>query len=363
MGDSGAFCPSCGEPVPAEAVAEAGRREDALCDACYLERFELVDAPEAVTVEVCGGCGAVRREGTWTDLDGRDYTDVAIDAVSAALGVHVDADGVGWGVEAEQVDPTTIRLHCTFDGVVRGRPIQETVTVPATLVTGTCSRCGRIAGDAYAGIVQVRADGRDPTAEETGRAVEIANEVVEAMAATGDRDAFITDVGAVDGGLDVKVSTNKIGEKIANRIVEAFGGSVSSSETLVTEDGDGRGVYRVSFAVRLPRFRPGTVIDPGDGEGPVLVRGVRGNLKGRRLATGEPFEAPPDVDADRLGRVEDAAETTVVTVEDARAVQVLDPETYDAKTIPRPTDFDDEAETVRVLKSRAGLHVVPGGED
>jgi len=358
MSESGAFCPSCGEPVPTPSDG-AGRREDALCDACYLERFDLVDAPDRMEVTVCGSCGAVRRGETWGDVGARDYTDVAIEVVSDALGVHVDAEGVGWGVEAEQVDPTTVRLHCTFEGVVRGRAIEESVTVPVKLSTGTCTRCGRIAGDYYAGVVQVRAEGREPSSEETERAAELAHDVVAEMEATGDRDAFVTEISEVDGGLDVKVSTNKIGGKIANRVVEEFGGTVSSSETLVTEDGDGQGVYRVSFAVRLPRFRPGTVIDPEDGEGPVLVRSVQGNLKGRRLATGEAFEAPPELDAVRLGPADEAEETTVVTVEDDRAVQVLDPETFDAKTIPRPTDLDEDASTVLVLKSRAGLHIVP----
>jgi len=46
-------------------------------------------------------------------------------------------------------------------------------------------------------------------------------------------------------------------------------------------------------------------------------------------------------------------------------VQVLDPETYEAKTIARPDYMDPDAEEVPVLKSRAGLHVLPEstGED
>ena len=371
MSDSGSFCPNCGEPVPPEAerpprpgvegAAGTGRREDLLCDACYFERFDLVDAPESVRVRVCATCGAVHRGNHWEDVGARDYTDVAVEAVSEALGVHVDAEAVSWAVEPEQVDPTTIRMHCTFTGVVRGTPVEETVTVPVDVSKETCTRCGRIAGDYFAGIVQVRAEGRDPAPEETERAAEIAHEVVAEMSETGDRDAFVTEVSEVEGGLDAKVSTNKIGGKIANRIVGEFGGSVSSSETLVTEDSDGQGVYRVTFAVRLPRFRPGEIVDPDDGEGPVLVRSVTGNVKGRRLSTGKHFEAKHDevAGATRLGRIEDAAETTLVAVEDERAVQVLDPETYESKTVPRPADLDAGAETVHVFKSRAGLHVVP----
>jgi nonsense-mediated mRNA decay protein 3 len=40
-------------------------------------------------------------------------------------------------------------------------------------------------------------------------------------------------------------------------------------------------------------------------------------------------------------------------------VQVLDPETYETKSVPRPDYLDPDAETVSVLRSRAGLHVLP----
>ncbi|MFB6218287.1 MAG: 60S ribosomal export protein NMD3 [Halobacteriaceae archaeon] len=353
---SGAFCPNCGDPVPAE-------RERALCDGCYFDRFDLVDAPDRLEVRVCGRCGAVHRGNRWVDVGARDYADVAVDAATEALSVHVDADEIEWVVEPEQVDATTVRLHCRFSGVVRDTPVEESVTLPARFAVETCTRCGRIAGDAYAAVVQVRAADRDPATEETERARAIADEVVAEMEATGDRDAFVTDATAVPEGLDLKLSTTAIGEQVARRLTREFGGSYDTSETLVTEDEDGDEVYRVTYAVRLPPYRPGAVIDPEDGDGPVLVKSTRGNLKGVRVTTGEPYEAGYEdgdaPDARRLGSRDDAVETTVVAVEDDRAVQVLDPETYEATTVARPAYMDADAETVPVLRSRAGLHVLP----
>jgi nonsense-mediated mRNA decay protein 3 len=360
--DARGFCPECGDPVAPEAAAQRPDRPGStgLCDACYFERFDLVDAPERIEVQVCSACGAVHRGNRWVDVGARDYTDVAIDEVTEALSVHVDAREVRWGVDPEQVDENTVRMHCEFDGIVRSTPVEAEVVVPVKISRGTCTRCGRIAGDYYASTIQVRADGRDPAPEETDRAREIAAGVVEEMEATGDREAFVTDVQERPGGLDIRVSTTAIGKRIANKLVEEFGGTVSDSETLVTEDEEGNEVYRVTFAVRLPAFRPGDVIDPGDGDGPVLVRSVRGRCKGVRLATGDRFEAAfEDLDARRLGDRGDAVETTLVAVEDDRAVQVLDPETYRAETVPRPDYLDPEAETVPVVKTRAGVHVVP----
>ncbi|SEH13300.1 nonsense-mediated mRNA decay protein 3 [Natronorubrum sediminis] len=379
MSESRAFCPRCGEAVPERSASDAND-EDAtdplrpgadveLCDSCYFDDFDFVDAPERIDVRVCATCGAVYRGNRWIDVGAQDYTDIAIEEVSEALGVHVDVEDVAWQVEPEQIDPNTIRMHCYFTGVVRGTPVEEQVTVLVRIARQTCQRCGRIAGDYYASIVQIRAEDRTPTSEELERAEEIANTIVADMEATGDRNAFVTETSETDDGLNIKVSTNKIGKKISNKMIEEFGGTVNDAETLVTEDSDGNEVYRVTFAVRLPPYTPGEIIDLEDDDGPVIVRSARGNLKGVRATTGERYEASYEEgnspDARRLGHLADGVETTVVTVEDDNAVQVLDPETYRAKTVARPSYFDPDAETVPVLKSRAGLHILPddGRED
>ncbi|MFC4436208.1 MULTISPECIES: 60S ribosomal export protein NMD3 [Natrialbaceae] len=378
MSESRAFCPRCGDPVPDRSASDADGEqvpdplrpgtEVELCDSCYFDDFDFVDAPERIDVRVCARCGAVHRGNRWIDVGAEDYTDIAIDEVSEALAVHVDVEDVAWQVEPEQIDENSIRMHCYFTGIVRGTPVEEQVMVPVKIARQTCTRCGRIAGDYYASIVQIRAEDRTPTSEEIERAKEIANTVVAEMEATGDRNAFVTEMNETPDGLNIKISTNKIGKKISNKMIEEFGGSVNDAETLVTEDEDGNEVYRVTFAVRLPPYIPGDVIDLEDDEGgPVLVRSARGNLKGTRLTTGERYEASYEEgnapDAHRLGEREDAVETTVVTVEDENAVQVLDPETYQAKTVARPEYFDPDAETVPVLKSRAGVHILPDDDE
>jgi nonsense-mediated mRNA decay protein 3 len=364
MSRSGQFCPRCGETLVRERDPEG--TESGLCDACYLDQYDLVDAPDRVEIQVCSGCGAVHRGNRWVDVGAEDYTDVAVDAVTEALGVHVDAESVTWQVSPEQVDETTIRMHCQFSGVLRERPVTETVTVPVKIGRGTCDRCGDIAGGSFAAVVQVRARDRTPSDEERARALEIARDYVADREDRGDRGAYITETGEIDAGLNVKVSTTQIGRAIADRIARELGGAVEESRRLITEDGDGQRVYRMSYAVRLPPYRPGEVVDPADGGGPVLVRSVRGNLKGTRLESGDRFEADFEdgeaPDARRLGWRHEGEKTALVAVEDDHAVQVLDPETYETKTIPRPDYLDPDADEVPAFRSRAGLHVLPDGE-
>jgi nonsense-mediated mRNA decay protein 3 len=365
--DDRGFCPRCGDPIErppgVDLPGAPGDADAVLCDGCYFEDFDLVDAPERVEVQVCSDCGAVQRGNRWVDVGARDYTDVAIEEVTDALGVHIDARGVEWVVDPEQVDENTIRMHTMFTGVIRGTPVEEEVTVPVYISRGTCNRCGRIAGDYWEALVQIRATDRTPTDEECERAVEIAESYIAERETKGDRNAFITSVGRTEGGVNLKISANQMGEAIAHRVVREFGGEVSAAETLATEDSDGNELYRVTFVARLPPYTPGDVIDPADDEGPVLVRSAHGNLKGVRLTTGERYEAAYeegiDPDARRLGTRDDGQRTTVVAVEDEHAVQVLDPETFEARTIARPDYMDPDADEVPVLRSRAGLHVLP----
>ncbi len=367
MSQSREFCPRCGDDVVSREAPRPGdlhEHDAALCDSCYFEQFELVDVPERVHVTVCPRCGAVHRGKRWLDVGAEDYTDIAIDEVSEALGVHVDAENVQWGVEPEQVDPTTIRMHCTFSGVVREQPVQAEFVVTVRIGKEVCDRCGRIAGGYFASIVQVRAEEREPTTEEADAAVDIAESYVAKKEADGDREAFITEVdreGAA--GPNIKLSTNKLGQAVANRITDRFGGTVDDHATLVTEDSDGNEVYRVTFVARLPKYTPGDLIEPDDGDGPVVVTSAHGTLKGRRLTTGERYEAAyedgttPDVE--KLGERSDAVETTIVTIEDEYAVQLLDPETYEAKTVARPAFVDERVETVPVIKHDRELYIVP----
>ena len=91
MTESRGFCPECGETVAERAEPRPGAPRadsDALCDRCYFDEFDFIDAPERVQVTVCGRCGAIHRGNRWVDVGAVDYTDIAIDAVSESLSVH-----------------------------------------------------------------------------------------------------------------------------------------------------------------------------------------------------------------------------------------------------------------------------------
>src|SRR6056297_865799 len=86
---SGAFCPRCGDEIerPPEGDLPGGPRDpDAvLCDGCYFDSFDLVDAPDRIEIRVCSRCGALHRGNRWVDVGARDYTDVAVEETAERL--------------------------------------------------------------------------------------------------------------------------------------------------------------------------------------------------------------------------------------------------------------------------------------
>lgn len=355
-------CPRCGAPVEPGARDPTGDGAE-LCADCYFERLELVDVPDRVELVVCPTCGAVEQGRRWVDVGADDRVDVAVDAVADRLEVHVDADEVQWEVRPERVAETEVVVHARFTALVRGRRVTVDHAIPVSIGHETCERCGRVAGDYHEAVVQVRAAGRTPAPDERRGAREAVDAYLDEREEAGDRNAFVSSLSEDDDGLDVCVSTAQIGRGVADRIVARFGGTVDESRRLVTEDGDGERLYRMTYRVRLPQFRPGDVVDVDDGDGPVLVRSVRDGLSGVRLESGEPFRAPDAGDREatfrKLGSVDAAAETALVSVEDEHAVQVLDPESYEPVTIARPSFLDPETDTVHAVSTTAGTHLVP----
>ena len=367
MAESRGFCPRCGDTLgPDEGIIpEHGRasRQSGLCPACYFADFALITVPETLTVHYCVSCGALKREAGWEDVDTEDLTEMAIEELTDALQIHHEATNVEWSVEPHHRGPNELDITCYVQATVHGEDIVEEETVKVSIAKETCTRCGRIAGDYYAATVQLRAADRDATEEEVEGTIEIAQNVVANRIEKGDRDAFITEIAERPEGVDIRVSSAAIGDQIATGVVERYGGSMSSSERLITEDGDGNRVYRVAFAIRLPAYTPGDILEVDDGE-PVLIEGTTPPLRAVRLDTGDELRLEENElqAAQKIGERSEAAKATIVTIEDEHAVQILDPETYEPITIRRPAGLSAADDELSVMRTPAGIYPLPTDE-
>jgi nonsense-mediated mRNA decay protein 3 len=339
-------CPECGAPTP----------DGSLCDECYADTVDALSVSDEIEVRVCANCGSYVRDGDWTSHEEPlPDEDLAVAAVKDSVRVHVEAKEPRLTVGVRSRDPNVLRVSVELAAYVRGYRIEEQDAVRVRLSRETCPTCAKRSGGYYESVVQIRADDRDPTDEELDRALEHAYEV--AGRDYGDRDTFVTETREVRGGIDIYMSTSDAGMQIARRMTEEYGGSYDDSATLVGEK-DGEELYRVTYAVSLPEFVPGDVVEV---EGtPLLVTQSNGVLKGVDLRTGS-RRSFPDAEPERLGRADDAEPTTVVSLsEDGEEVQLIDPETYETVTVGRPSFLaTSQGEEIDALSTSEGVFPVP----
>lgn len=346
------FCPTCGEQTPDEPLGERG-----LCRACYLEDHELVRVPQAISIRQCNNCESVELDGEWVDTED-ERVQIALEQVTDSIEVLDEVTDLSWEARTEAIDEDTLAVTALFNLEFAGGWERREHTIEVSFEPTICRRCSRIAGDDFGAIVQIRATDRTPAEPEIERAREIAANVLEDRVEAGDRDSFLTDVVEQAEGLDLRLSTPRLGEQIATALKRDLGGTVTSSRTLVTEDSDGQAVYRVTFTLRLGPYRRGDILRTE--ESVLLVEGGTQGLRVLDLHTGQRRQIDADeLEATRVANREDVSAVTVVARLDDRAVQVLHPSTHEAVTVAYYDGIDPDADTVNAVNVDGELYLLP----
>ena len=183
------------------------------------------------------------------------------------------------------------------------------------------------------------------------------NTIVRA-AKSGDRLAFITDVFPLPEGADVYIGSSTCGRQASRAIVDEFGGTVTEAPKLVGCK-DGKDLYRITFAVRLPDIVAGDIVKMQNKV--ILVEKLGKRIAGVDLSNGQSTSAPEDTKVVKISDRSQALKTVLVSG-DAKSVQLLDPVTYQAITIKRPAFLTHEpGEEVWVVKTPEGVFLLPGG--
>ncbi|MDI6867678.1 60S ribosomal export protein NMD3 [Methanoculleus sp.] len=331
------ICPRCGRPS----------EDGGVCPECRAADVRLLSCNPYVTAVYCPVCGSQKRGNTWSDLE-VPREDLIAELAISSVTIHQDARDARVTIQSE--DPTSNRTTCTVEveATLYGVPVKETCRTEIRWQKESCNRCSRISGGYYAGIVQVRATDRKINAYERRVATNIAEQTEESLQQSGDRLSFISDLDDSRDGLDITVGTQHLGQEIAKQVTGALGGRFTTHPKLVGEK-DGKGLYRITYSVRLPYHQKGDV---------VVSRGryyeVR-EIEGRRLGVfdlqnGTSLTLRTD-DVERLiGNVREARSALVVFVQPG-VVGLMDPDTYVTREVnPVPWTTPVEGEYIRVLR-------------
>jgi|SRR5665647_138404 len=344
-------CPKCGR--------ECNILFDSVCKDCFFETFKLIELPLVLHIRICSSCGAYFHRSKWEDIG--NVEDVVLKAVEKALFIHNEAGDVEIYIEPREITPFIYMVRAEVDAVVRGEPIHAEAETEVRIQRTACDICSRESGGYFEAIIQIRAAGRFPTEEEKRRCSAIARETMESMRKKGDRLAFISDVLEQKEGTDLYMGSMNASRQVCRLIISEMGGSFAESPTLVGMK-DGKNVYRITYAIRLPEFRSGDVIRF---RGRIIqIKSSGKKVNGISLEDGSRFISTPEElkGAEKVANIGDAVPTVLVSIEE-NAILVLDPETYETVAIKRPVSFNAEAGSeISVLKTAYGIFALASSE-
>ncbi|MDD1660549.1 MAG: 60S ribosomal export protein NMD3 [Methanomicrobiales archaeon] len=306
------FCPRCGAPAT-----------DGICGRCRAAgtRWLLPDA--RVTCIHCPTCGSLCHGATWTDAS-CSREDLAEQLVRSALHLHPDLTDIRVTLTLRDLSTTRSLADVQVTGTLYGQPVEGAAQVEIAWKGEQCDRCSRISGGYYEGVVQIRADGRETSPHEREVAARIAVQVEDTLQAAGERLAFISGIEEKEG-LDIIVGSHRMGQVIVQQVVGALGGQCTVHPKLVGER-DGRPVYRITYSVRLPRWKKGDVVWTGKEYLEVRETGGR-EVKAFDLAGGGTKSVAPVPDWRLVGNVREAMDA-VVAYTDRGVIGLLDPVTW-----------------------------------
>jgi nonsense-mediated mRNA decay protein 3 len=349
---SSLFCPRCGKET----------EQEGLCQACFQEKYIVFEVPQVIDVVICAKCPSYKVGELWVSTKLKTYEELAKKAASKnirlLLKINKEVRDPVVSISSEFINPNILKARIAVEGSIEGRAVKTEADVEARIRKETCDVCSRIAGGYYEAVVQIRAQGRLPTKKELQRCLKLADDVIAKAERSGDRLAFVSDVIELPEGTDVYLGSTAAARQIARAIVDEMGGTIIESPKLVGAK-EGKGLYRVTFAVRLPSIVPGDIVKMHGSL--VLVEKVGRRISGTDLATGFSTSMPAEEEPEKVASASEAASTVLVS-EEANSVQILDPATYAPLTIKRPAFLNKKpGEDVRVIKTRDGVFLLPGG--
>jgi len=241
------FCPRCGKP------------SDGLCAACRIEMTSWATIEPRIVYTSCPSCHFVKERGSWVAFDGNRKT--LIDSiVQSALRISPEIQNVKVSIQSEDYSSNLTSCSIQVTGTIHSKPVESPLKLEILFKGELCTRCSRISGGYYEGVVQVRATGRGCSQREKDEIIRIAIEIEGTLRDAGNKLSFIARIDEVHKCIDIVVGTQQLGKLIAEATINKFGGRLTTHPKLIGER-DGVPLYRLTFAVRIPFYQKGDVVE------------------------------------------------------------------------------------------------------
>jgi len=328
---------------------ECGKREakyDGLCEECFISKVKFTTLPQHLDIVMCPHCHAIKFGGKWERVPINEAIKRIVDKNLKFLYEH-DSYSL-----ACNYDSTEGEFEVEVDVNVKYRDLNVTEhhVVRFELRYESCPRCNRYYGNYFEAILQLRGLRK----EEQFEVLEYAHNRV-AYHSRKNEDLFLTKEVEKKEGWDLYLSDKKEAKKIARELCHKYGASLKESPQIAGRK-DGQDIYRITYAVRLPEYRIGDIIEV-DGRYYVvseihdkfvsaldLYEGKRKNIDSRKHHI------------NRIAKNKDLKRATVVYCRDGN-IQLL---SENNEIIETTTQINvANGATVKTLKINGNVYIIP----
>lgn len=326
---------------------ECGREEKlygSLCENCFRKKTVLAKIPADVDAVTCSYCNSLFLNKKWFKS-----RDVIMDAVSSSVKYHKDAEECDIDVKSVYKDEKNADVRVKVKGVILGVNFTEEYASEVKIKKAVCQKCSKMFGKYHEAIVQVRAADRKLNNNEIKTVLNIAEQMVKKC------DTFISNYEEMHGGIDVYLGSMSAGRMIAKTISGKYHAKYSESPKLVGKK-NGKDVYRVTFAVRIPKYRIDDFVYVDK-----MVFIIKRISKSRIVAVDLENHVMASFKPDELENAKilpNITEDAVVVSESENEIQIMDPETYKTVTLMKPKNFKAK-ETVKIMRYEDDVFLVP----
>jgi nonsense-mediated mRNA decay protein 3 len=320
-----------------------------LCKDCFSLKHRFLKIRDKISLTICYYCSTVRIKKSWTEYSSKE------EAIQATVVSFIEADGEAADlrpdVELRFLDDHNVHADINASFNMEGERVIETMSTFVNINYGVCDNCSRAVGNYYEAIIQIRASDRPLFGDEKE---EVTSEIVSTVGEEGRKDSsvFITKVEELKKGIDFYLSSTSNALGLMKKLAKKYGARTKQTSKLVGRK-DGRDVYRTTFLIRLPNWRPGDVVDIG-GKYHVVQKMDRSKLSTLDLQTrsAATFKSAQLKNV-KVYRKEDVTFNAVVVSRFKDEISLLDPVTMVTKVVIVPgsyADMDPEATEVTVYR-------------
>ncbi len=233
---------------------ECGKREakyDGLCEECFLRKVKFTSLPQHLDIVMCPHCRSIKFGGRWEKVP----IDEAIKRI-VEKNIKFEYEHDSYTITCNY-DSTEGEFEVEVNVSIKYRDLEvsEHHLVKFELKYESCPRCNRFYGNYFEAILQLR--GLRP--EEQWEVLEYTHKRI-AYHSRKNEELFLTKEVEKKEGWDLYLSDKKEAKKIARELCHKYGASLKESPQIAGRK-DGKDIYRVTYAVRLPEYRIGDIIE------------------------------------------------------------------------------------------------------